>query len=169
MRFEHEGKKWTADAAAYVRLPDGTLLKVTGAADGDGNVPVATTTKKNVQDAAQATETQGEDVGSGPTPPSPTAEDETRARITALKGKWAASMADIEAKEQEAITLREALRTGIESELAEALLSLPKKKADQPHKVRLGENRYKAQQSRDKSERPTLAPVPAWWPDEGTL
>ena len=52
--FEYDGKRWTAEPAPYVKLPDGTQLKVIKS-DADGNAEVKLDGKKGVQ-ASDASE-----------------------------------------------------------------------------------------------------------------
>lgn len=143
LKFEFNGKRYTSDAKGWVKLPDGTQLKVTGT-DGDGNATVEENGKKNVADTDIATATEvvtpepevkPEDVK----PAEPTLAD--------LKARWEAASAAIKAAGDE--------RDATEPLIAAALVKAGEGKKEKPS-VRLGGDYYKAQRSKSGSTPPKL-------------
>lgn len=155
LKFEFGGKTYEADAKGWVKLPDGTQLKVT-ATDTDGNATVEKNGKKGIADAdiAAATEvvapepevkTEPETKPEGVQPTQPTLAD--------LKVRWEAAVA--------AIATAKADQEAVESLIAVALVKAGEGKKEKPA-VRLGIDNFKAQRSKDNSAPPRLiklAPV----------
>lgn len=155
LKFEFGEKKYTSDLKGWVRLPDGTQLKVT-ATDGDGNATVEKNGKKGIADAdiAVATEvvtpepevkTEPETKPEGVQPTQPTLAD--------LKTRWEAAAA--------AIATAKADQEAVEPLIAAALVKAGEGKKEKPA-VRLGGDNFKAQRSKDNSAPPKLiklAPV----------
>lgn len=149
LKFEFNGKKYTSEAKGWVKLPDGTQLKVT-ATDTDGNATVEKNGKKNVADADIATAT--EVVAPEPevkTEPEVKPEDVKPAEPTLadLKARWEAATAAIKAAGDE--------RDATEPLIAAALVKAGEGKKEKPS-VRLGGDYYKAQRSKSGSTPPKL-------------
>lgn len=154
LKFEFGGKRYTADPKGWVRLPDGTQLKVT-ATDTDGNATVEHRGKKNVPegDIATATEvvTPESDVK---TEPDAKPEDKpAEPTLADLKARWDAAVAAIAAAQDD--------QKATEALIAAALVKAAEGKKEKPA-VRLGIDNFKAQRSKDNSAPPRLiklAPV----------
>lgn len=155
LRFEFEGKMWTAEPAPYVRAA-GVQLKVT-ATDADGNAVVKPDAKKGVQ-CNEATE-----VVQGPTPEAtevvqePTPDQDTgtttKAAVASLKAQWEEAAAKVTAAQAE--------QSNLETKIASALLAIPRKKAEPHTPVLLGGTLYRAQRARKTGEAPSLVQVPS--------
>jgi len=152
LKFEFGGKMYEADAKGWVKLPDGTQLKVT-AMDGDGNAIVEKNGKKGIADAdiAAAIEVVAPE-------PEVKTEPETKPEgvqptLADLKARWEAAVS--------AIATAKADQEAVESLIAAALVKAGEGKKEKPA-VRLGGDNFKAQRSKDNSAPPKLiklAPV----------
>lgn len=130
LKFDYEGKKYTAEPAAFVRLPDGTQLKVLST-DGDGNATVEKNGKKNPESVSTASEVNSSQEVSEAPP----------LTLTDLKTTW-------ETRDGGISEMRKA-QDATEGAIAAALLGIPRKRTDPTPTIMLGGRRFKAQKGRD--------------------
>jgi hypothetical protein len=142
LKFEFNGKRYTSDAKGWVKLPDGTQLKVTGT-DGDGNATVEKNGKKNVPDGDVALASE--------VVPEPEAKPEdvkpAEPTIADLKARWEAAAATIKTAAAD--------RDAVEPLIAVALVKLGEGKKEKPS-IGLGGDIYKAQRSKSGGAPPRL-------------
>jgi hypothetical protein len=143
LKFEFNGKRYTSEAKGWVKLPDGTQLKVT-ATDTDGNATVEKNGKKNVADADIATATE---VASPEPEVKPEDVKPAEPTLADLKARWEAASAAIKTARDE--------QDATEPLIAAALVKAGEGKKEKPS-VRLGGDYYKAQRSKSGTTPPKL-------------
>lgn len=148
LKFEFNGKRYTSDAKGWVKLPDGTQLKVT-ATDGDGNATVEKNGKKNVPEGDVALATEAVPEVESKTEPEAKPEDTKPAEptIADLKARWEAAATTIKTATAD--------RDAVEPLIAAALVKLGEGKKEKPS-IGLGGDIYKAQRPKSGDAPPRL-------------